>query len=153
MDRVLIAVDGEEQAGPATAYLIERVQDSSALDLLVITVQAPHPHEESPARDEGKRKPQKLRLSVEVARPWLDDAGVHYEFVEETGDLSEVVNRLVKEHNFSEVVLVSQDTRSSQGFLAPLMGRARPSALARLETPDQTRVSVVQAVRPPRSRT
>lgn len=153
MERVLIAVDGAEQAGPATAYLIERVHGGCELEFVVITVEAPparrthrveHPssHQIQGGVSRERRKP---RPSVEGARPWLDDAGVRYQFIWETGELSQVLNRLVGEQAFSEVVVVSPQTTASSRILGPLMGRTGPCDLRHLQTRWRTRISVVTA--------
>ena len=155
MDRVLIAVDGAEQAGPATAYLIERVHGGCALEFVVITVEAPpvrrtHPpvHRSPSQLQSGvSRKKRNPRPSVEGARPWLDDAGVRYQFIWETGDLSQVINRLASEQDFSEVVVVSPQATASSRILGPLMGRSSASDLRQLQTRWRTRRSVVTADR------
>lgn len=153
MDRVLIAVDGAEQAGPATAYLIERVHGGCALEFVVITVEAPSARRTQLAEHRTPNqlqsgvasKKSKSRPSVEGARPWLDDAGVRYQFFWETGDLSQVLNRLVGEQDFSEVVVVSPQATASSRFLGPLMGRTNPSDLRQLQLRWRTRISVVTA--------
>lgn len=158
MDRVLIAVDGEEQAGRATAYLIDRVHETSELEIVVLTVQSAEP----PPLPETAPDPYPLRLSaakrrrkspsaVEGARPWLEGAGVRYEFLRETGDLSEVVNRMVREQVFNEVVLVSQEPLANR-FLAPWTGSYRRSTLAKLKPPRCTRLFLVRSGRPPSHR-
>lgn len=133
MDRVLIAIDGDEQAGPATAYLIERVHGGCTDAFVVITVRAPPAR--PPRAPDGQCNPgqlhgcvarsrRKKRHSVEGARPWLDDAGVPYQFFWETGELSQVVSRLMGEQEFSEVVVVSRQ-RSPVSYLQTLQTRWR----------------------------
>ena len=93
------------------------------------------------------RSRRKKRCSVEGARPWLEDARVPYQFLWETGDLSQVVNRVVAEQNFQEVVVVSRHAPPSSRFLGPLMGRS--PYLDRLQTQYRTRLSVITANRGP----
>lgn len=156
MDRVLIAIDGDEQAGPATAYLIERVHGGCTNEFVVITVQAPPAR--PPRAPDGHSNPSQLhrcvarsrrkkRHSVEGARPWLDDAGVPYQFFWETGELSQVVSRLMDEQDFSEVVVVSRQASVPNRLLGPLMGRTRSSYLQTLQTRWRTRISLITTSR------
>lgn len=158
MDRVLIAVDGEDQAGPATAYLIERVHGGCELEFVVITVQAPPSrslqHTERQSRQSelhGRvvRSRRKKRFSVEGARPWLDEAGVPCQFIWETGDLSQVINRWIGEQDFQEVVVVSRQTPLPARLLAPMIGGKGASYLDRLQTRWRTRLSLITANREP----
>lgn len=109
MGRVLVAVDGHEHVGAATAYLIglARKQAQAGLtDVTVVTVvPPPRPRAVSSLRETcaGARAP----VSVEAARPWLEDAGTSFAFRKEVGDVTNIVSRLVAEDAFDEVVLVS----------------------------------------------
>lgn len=140
MDKVLIAVDGEEQSGRATAYLIDRITTRGEAEFVIVTIRA---SDDQKAQVHRWAQGQKRRTaSVEDARPWLDHSGLSYEFSKKTGDLASVVNSYLSDDDFSEVVLISQRLDSSSGT-ASLLRFAQTHLLSKIRTPSCTRLTVL----------
>lgn len=138
MDKVLIAVDGEEEAGRATAYLIDRSANSDAAEFVIVTVcTANELTAEAIRADRGRRK-----ASVEGARPWLEYAGLAYEFSKRAGDFAAVVNEYLADHEFAEVVLISSRLDRPR-FFGKLLMLGRSNRLSQIDKPGGTKLTVL----------
>ena len=138
MDKVLIAADGEEEAGRATAYLIDRSAKSDAAEFVIVTVcTSNQPAAEASWADRGRRA-----AAVEGARPWLEYAGLTYEFSKKAGDFAAVVNDYLADHEFAEVVLISSRLNRPR-FLGKLFMLGRSKRLSQIHKPGGTKLTVL----------
>lgn len=146
MSKVLIAIDGSEHAGLASAYLINRARNSSRDELLVVTVDPVEPSSalavSSLARLISVRH-NPLHAIADSANPWLEDAGIECEFRSEVGDITDVVAELIKEGGFQEVVLVSDAPRPLARLLKRFSWYRRSMTLHRLRATIRLPVSLI----------
>ncbi len=140
MDKVLIAVDGEEESGRATAYLIDRITKSGEAEFVIVTVYA---SDDQKVPEHSWAHLRKRRtVSVEDARPWLDYAGLAYEFSKKTGDIASIINSYLSGDDFAEVVLISQRLDRSRGT-GSLLGFAQARMLSKIRKPSCTKLTVL----------
>ncbi|MEZ5899969.1 MAG: hypothetical protein AB7S74_11655 [Hyphomicrobium sp.] len=135
MSKVLVAVEGEEQAGAAARYLIDRARNSVGGFFMIAGVQ--------PARTGTGC--DLVRQICDTAGPWLDDAGIRYEICSRVGDFGDVVSALSRDETYNEIVIIAQAEDSFKATLQRLLGLKPRNPVRRIAARDGTPVTLVRA--------
>lgn len=142
----MIAIDGNKHAGLATAYLIDRAPKSRGDELVVVTVE---PTQTAPTQPASPLSELTTSHSLpphaiaDGAGPWLDSAGIEYEFRNEVGEIADVVAGLTGSGGFHEIVLVSDAPRPLARLLNRFRWYRRGMAFHRLRAATRLPISLV----------
>lgn len=139
MSKVLVAVDGEEQAGAAARYLIDRARNSAGGFFMIAGVQ--------PVRTAaaGALGCDLVRQICDTAGPWLDDAGIRYEICSRVGDIGDVVSTLSRDETYNEIVIIARAEDSFKATLQRLLGLKPRSPVRKIAARDGIPVTLVRA--------
>lgn len=140
MSKVLVAVEGEEQAGAAARYLIDRARTSRDGFILIASVQ---PFVGS--RRAVASQADLIRQICETAGPWLDDAGIRYEVRTRSGDLGDVVNEITSRESYDEIVIIARAQDTFKATLQRLLGLPPHNPVRQIAARGGIPVTLVQA--------
>lgn len=136
MWKVLLAVDGSENALHAVAHSIKRVSASKDGGLIhLVNVQHPLHGGVSTFIDAGQIKQYHQEEGMKAladARRMLDDAGAPYQFHLFVGDPAEVIARYAKEQNCDEIII---GTHGQTALTSLFMGAVSTKVVHLAEVP------------------
>lgn len=148
MTKVLVAVDGEEQAGAAARFLIEHARRTSGGELIIARIDS-----DTGAARRGSHMRTKSfseeshtgsRLS-ETAGPWLENSGIQYEIRTMSGDVADVVARLSDQEECDEIVFISRPAGPLGFTIERLIGLRPWTSIDRIVAHSKIPVTVVSS--------
>ncbi len=119
MLRILIPVDGSENALRAVRFLIRKsALFRDPLQIHLLNVQHPFPGTLRGVHHEARKEhhDEGLRMLVD-ARKLLDEAGVQYEHHVIVGEAPQVIARFVTDHGIDQVVMGNRGLGTVSGLL------------------------------------
>lgn len=122
MLKIVVAVDGSENALHAVRHVIKRAADNSAGEVHLVNVQYPVHGSVSTFVDAGQIKQyhqEEGMKALEPARALLDAENVPYQHHLFVGDPAEVIARFARERGCDEIVI---GTRGLSGLSSLLIG-------------------------------
>ena len=136
MLKILVPVDGSENANLAVDHLLKLRNGSGELDIHLLNVQIPidsgharlfvsHDDLEDYHRDEGL-------AALAAARRLLDDAGVRYTHHIAVGHVADTIIRYASERGFDKIVM---GTHGRGGLMQALLGSVAHEVLERSAIP------------------
>ena len=134
MLRVLIPIDGSENANRAVGFVIRKAPlYREPLEIHLLNVQHPFPGTIRGVHKEAEQFHHEEGLkALAVARRLLDDAGVKYVFHISVGEAAEVIAHFVKDKNIEQVVM---GTRGAGSVANMLLGSVATKVLHLVDVP------------------
>lgn len=147
MSKILVVVDGKDQAVSAIAQMMEAGPRTSEDRVLILSVNPPtQPWQKS-------NTPKKLReTELEKQRaylrnamqPWLSSAGIEFETRNCFGDVANTVSHLVEEEGCDEIVIAEPKVGRWAKILERITGVRTPSYVDRILPAARVPVIVVK---------
>lgn len=134
MLRVLIPVDGSENANRAVGFVVRKaLLYREPLEIHLLNVQHPFPGTVRGVHKEAEQFHHDEGIKVlAAARKLLDDAGVKYVYHISVGEASEVIGYYVRDKKIEQVVM---STRGAGSVANMLLGSVATEVLHLVEVP------------------
>lgn len=148
MPKILVVVEGKDQAVAAIAQLMDSGERTGLDHVLILNV---HPQTQ-PWQQSNTPKmllEHELQRQTEYIRnataPWLAEAGITFEARNCSGDVAKTVSRIVQDERCDEILIAEPRTGRWTRFVERMTGKRPASYLDRIIPEVAVPVSVVKA--------
>lgn len=130
MPKILVVVDGKDQATAAIAHLVDSGERTSEDSVLILNVQPPRqPWQQAntPRMLLDSELSRQSRYIRNAMGPWLAEAGIAFETRNCLGDVAKIVNRLAEEEFCDEILIAEPEAGRWAKFVERVTG-VRPAS-------------------------